>query len=99
MINNKSLMGLINNDKRIIFVDNPPVDIADDEDFLFLNKQRREESRKILLEHLKSVCQGDIYKPKNLKALGKTIDEHMKEKKKVKEDMNDLNKGKPKVEG
>jgi len=48
---------------------------------------------------LKSFCKDDIYEPKNLKTLSKAIDEHMKEKKKVKENMNELNKGKPKVKG
>jgi len=88
---------LIEECKEIIYVDNPPID--GDEDLLNSNEKRREDSRKILLEHLKYVCQDEIYKPENLKVLVEAIDKHMKEKKEVKEKMNKLNKGKPKVKG
>ncbi|CAG8560042.1 1356_t:CDS:2, partial [Paraglomus brasilianum] len=42
---------------EIIYVDNPPVDIADNEEIVNLNMKRREKSREMLLEHLRNVCQ------------------------------------------
>jgi len=87
---------LIERCNRIIYVDNPPVNIsiksAEDigknkkyEGLEDLNKKKREVSRKILLDHLKNVCQSYIYKPSNLSALGDVIGDYEEEKEKLKE--------------
>jgi predicted GTPase len=94
----KILGELIEGSKGIIYVDNPPL-IINDEESSTLSKNRRKESRKALLDHLKFVYQGESYKPANLDKLSNMISEHMEEKKRLKEEMNKLNKGKSKSEG
>lgn len=96
--NSESLKGLIEECNKIIYVDNPPVDV-DDEGEVNLRRKRREDSRKTLLEHLKFICQSDVYKPPNLGKLSNVISKHMQDKEVLKENINKLNKGKPKVEG
>jgi len=73
---------LIEQCNKIIFVDNQPIDIIDDEDLVFKNKQRRNESRKIILNHLREISQKqhDDYKPNNLSGLSNLIDNYMIEK-------------------
>jgi len=85
-------------DGGVVYVDNPSISVVDDEEVV-LNKGRREMSRKILLNHLKSVCRDDDYKPTNLVILSDLIDEYMKKKKNLKENMDKLSKGKPRVNG
>ncbi|CAI2185954.1 15962_t:CDS:2 [Funneliformis geosporum] len=66
----KELSDLIKScDKRIVYVDNPPIDISgkEVEKKINDNKRIREVSRKRLLEHLAN-CQ-EIYNPQNLKKL------------------------------
>jgi len=57
--------------KRVIHVNNPPLDIKDHEE-LALNKEDRESSRRKILDHLKESCQS-IYKPKKLQELSNEI--------------------------
>jgi len=86
--NSEGLRKLIGECKNIIYVDNPPVDAGDEEEKISRRK-RREDSRKILLEHLKSVCNdGDTYRPINLVALGSEIGKYMVKKEGLKEKMN-----------
>ncbi|CAI2161907.1 5557_t:CDS:10 [Funneliformis geosporum] len=63
---------------KLIHVNNPPIDI-DEEEELKIYKKARKKSRAILLEHLTENCQG-IYKPKNLEELTTRISKHIKEK-------------------
>src|SRR6185312_483015 len=66
--------------RRIIHVDNPPINIVGSgkkvEMRIALNKEIRAESRKILLKYLES-CQG-TYRPKSLDEINKKIDECVK---------------------
>ncbi|RHZ36505.1 GTPase [endosymbiont GvMRE of Glomus versiforme] len=57
---------------RIVYVDNPSLEVKDTNK-LRMNKEDREDSREILFEHLKEHCQGDSYKPENLKKLSEDI--------------------------
>ncbi|PKY49379.1 hypothetical protein RhiirA4_405355 [Rhizophagus irregularis] len=46
--------------KNIVYVDNPPINIFvdddDDEETIRINRKRRDQSRKLLLEHLEKAC-------------------------------------------
>jgi predicted GTPase len=85
---NESLKDLIKECNGMIFVDNPSVNIINDEESVDVNKKRREESRKILLDHLKSVCQDNIYKPTNLDTFNSAIGELMAKKERLSEEEN-----------
>ncbi|CAI2169544.1 17491_t:CDS:10 [Funneliformis geosporum] len=83
--NSESMKELIEECKNeIIFVDNPPIDIANDEDLVYLNKKRREESRERLLNHLKNICHDAVYKPENLVYLSEKLSKHVNRKEKLK---------------
>lgn len=58
--------------ERVVYVDNPPLDVDDEEELEF-NKEDREKSREILLEHLNKISQGEPYKPDKLKELSEDI--------------------------
>ena len=57
---------------RIVYVDNPSLEVKDTKK-LALNKEDREDSRDILLDHLNENCQGEPYNPPNLKKLSEDI--------------------------
>lgn len=84
--NSEDFKQLIEECNKIIYVDNPPVNIIGYKDLGNLNKERREESRKLLLEHLKEACQGNIriYQPKNLIELGDAVGKYEEKKKELK---------------
>ncbi|CAI2190992.1 14923_t:CDS:1, partial [Funneliformis geosporum] len=74
--------------KKVVYVDNPPISIAiaDNEDEkrkrereeeLQSNKKKRAKSREKVLEHLKNNCQNDSYKPEKLTNLSNEITEDM----------------------
>lgn len=73
-------------DKRIIHVDNPPLN---DNRKLEINKEKRSDSREILFSHLNKFSQL-IYKPQNLKEIGLGINDDMSEKEKIEEEMGKL---------
>jgi hypothetical protein len=58
--------------ERVIYVDNPSLNIKDKEE-LELNKEDRDDSRKILLEHLSKISQEESYKPEKLAQLSNEI--------------------------
>ena len=58
--------------EKVVYVNNPPIDI-EDEDELELNVDERNDSREILLEHLQTVCQSEVYKPEKLTKLSDAI--------------------------
>jgi energy-coupling factor transporter ATP-binding protein EcfA2 len=87
--NSGSLKDLIEKCNKMIFTDNPSVDI-DDEKEKEQKQARRKESRKILLNHLESVCKDDdTYRPINLIVLGSEIGKYMNRKKELKEKVKD----------
>jgi energy-coupling factor transporter ATP-binding protein EcfA2 len=81
--NSEGLKSLVERCNKVVFVDNPPIDI-DDEDLAKLYSRRREDSRRKLLEHLSSVCQDDTYRPANLIILSSEIGKYMVEKDELK---------------
>ncbi|CAG8447703.1 9237_t:CDS:10 [Cetraspora pellucida] len=85
---------------QVIHVDNPPIEIkgASEEEIEF-NKRKRNESKKILLDHLKEICQEDPYNPPNLKNLIAKVREKMEKKKKLDEALVKLRKQLKRVEG
>ena len=86
--NNQELTEVINSCHKLIHVNNPPLDI-DDQEELKIYKKVREESRIILLEHLAENCQ-DIYKPKNLEELTIRISKHVEEKESLEQEITSL---------
>ncbi|CAI2164805.1 1564_t:CDS:2 [Funneliformis geosporum] len=91
---NEGVVEMINScDKRIIHVDNPSININFNdsnkervETQIGLNKAVREESRKILLKHLKT-CEK-VYKPENFDKVDKLIkDDVMKENKRLRKEL------------
>ncbi|CAI2180980.1 6689_t:CDS:2 [Funneliformis geosporum] len=78
--------------ERIVYVDNPPLD---DEEKLEINKKKRIESRKILLEHLSKSYQEAPYIPDKLKELSKEIEsdysDYLKKKEELNEELKRLN--------
>ncbi|CAG8609444.1 6340_t:CDS:1, partial [Acaulospora colombiana] len=58
--------------ERFIHVNNPSIDYEEDDDSIKKIKEKREESRKILLNHLES-CRK-VYKPKDSDEINKKID-------------------------
>jgi putative ribosome biogenesis GTPase RsgA len=80
----KELSEIINSCNGIIHVDNPSLDLDLDvskrEEKLEKRKITRSKSREILLEHLKKVCQEDIYQPSKLQELSAEILVYMEKK-------------------
>jgi len=73
--NNESIIEMIKScNCKIIHIDNPPVNIKGKRaaERISSNKEIREDSRKVLLSHLKN-CQ-DIYRPRNLERINEKID-------------------------
>src|SRR6185312_14473326 len=82
--------------RRIVYVDNPSLEVKD-ANKLKMNKEDREDSQKILLEHLKENCQGEPYRPEKLTKLSDEIkdvySEYLEKKKELEEEMKRLNSG------
>jgi hypothetical protein len=74
--------------KKVIHVDNPPINIEDAEE-LELNKKKRNKSREKILNHLKENCQ-DSYKPQNLKELSLRLFDRIERKKEFNETRKEL---------
>ncbi|CAG8493776.1 4189_t:CDS:1 [Scutellospora calospora] len=85
--NNEQLAEVINSCVKVIHVDNPPLNV-NDENRLSLHKRDREVSKSILLAHLR-VCQGN-YKPSNLDMLNKRINEGIPEKEELEKEIKKL---------
>ena len=87
--------------EEVVYVNNPPVEIAgaDDETEAEINKRKRSRSRKILFDHLNKTCQEENYKPKNLEELEKKIHERMKKKRNLVNLLNKLENQLRKTEG
>ena len=82
--------------RRIIYVDNPSLEVKD-ANKLRMNKEDREDSQEILLEHLKENCQGEPYRPEKLTQLSDEIkdiySEYLEKKKELEEEIKRLNSG------
>ncbi|GBC10195.1 hypothetical protein RclHR1_09420003 [Rhizophagus clarus] len=64
---NEIIAEIVNSCKGIVHVDNPPIDIVDDnEGQIDFNRDIRKKSRIILLNYLEEVCQEKYYKWENL---------------------------------
>jgi hypothetical protein len=74
---NSELSEVIRTCKKVVHVDNSPMNI-DDELELSVNKRKREESRSKILVHLATNCFFN-YKPRNLDDLNSRIGNHMTE--------------------
>ncbi|KLL04517.1 MAG: hypothetical protein MRERV_20c049 [Mycoplasmataceae bacterium RV_VA103A] len=79
--------------RKVVHVDNPPVNTDDEED-LKLNEKKREKSRKILLDHLNKSCQNQKtpYKPPKLQGLSADIIEYMEEKERKRKELEEKKK-------
>lgn len=88
---NKRLTQMIENCNEIIYVDNPSVDI-DDEEEIVINKKMREKSRTTLINHLQNNCQEDYKLPQILEELNDKISDHMVRVKGLEERIDDLEK-------
>jgi len=75
--------------ERIIHVDNPPINV-EDEDELAVNLKKRERSRTILLTRL-AKC-DDVYKPHNLDTLNERISNYTTENEKLGKEIEEIKK-------
>jgi len=75
--------------ERIIHVNNPPLNLEDEDEVAF-NQKKRERSRTVLLAHLVK-CE-DIYKPENLDTLNERIDNYMTENEKLEREIEETRK-------
>src|SRR4051794_7344605 len=67
-----NLAEIIKSCNKVIHVDNPSLDV-DDEEELEIGKEDRDKSREILLEHLNKSCQESPYRPEKLTQLSEAI--------------------------
>jgi len=85
---------------RVIHVNNPSIGSKGaSKEEVEINESKRSESKKVLLDHLKEVCQKDDYNPQNLKDLSKKVSERIEKKKKLGEALEKLDKQLKRVEG
>ncbi|WNE40460.1 MAG: GTPase Der [Mycoplasmataceae bacterium] len=79
MLSEKELGNIINScQNRVIHINNPAVEGKEGRE-LAMNIEEREESRKMLLNHLKNNCQSsDSYKPQKLQELSSEISDYMR---------------------
>ncbi|CAG8574856.1 5340_t:CDS:2, partial [Ambispora gerdemannii] len=79
---------------EIIYLDNPPINIAGSgkriKDQITLNKEAREESRKRLLIYL-ATCEGN-YRPSNIDELDERVRDYMTNEEKLQKKMEELEK-------
>lgn len=75
--------------EKIIHVDNPSIEVEDDNEKR-VNERKRTRSRKMLLDHLKKTCQEVSYKPKKLQDLSSDIVDYMEKKKELEEELRKL---------
>lgn len=89
---NPRLAEIINSCRKLIYIDNPPLNDDYDEDEIVTNKKKREASRARLLAFL-GTCQED-YIPESIKQIKDRIDSHctetFKEKSKSEKELKDL---------
>ncbi|CAG8627307.1 20087_t:CDS:2 [Gigaspora margarita] len=76
---------------KVIHVNNPSLD-TDDDDELEDNKDYRNRSKKLILEHLKRTCQESPYKPEKLKNLSDGIIKYMEDKEKKRKELEEKKK-------
>jgi hypothetical protein len=74
--------------EKIIYVDNPPLNV-EDEDEINLNLKKRKESRKLLLTYLRKCY--DVYKPTNLDKINERVGNYVSEKEQIKKLLEDKN--------
>lgn len=74
---NKDMEYIIKKCNNFIHVNNPPIDTGDEREEEF-GRERRKESREILLTHLYVKCK-EIYNPGNLEEMNERIGEYMDE--------------------
>lgn len=88
---NRDLFNIIRN-AQVIYVDNPPINISGSgrrvERQIALNKEIREESRRILLAHLGN-CRS-VYNPSNLSTLNDRVRDYKTEEEKMQAQMAEL---------
>ncbi|RIA91147.1 hypothetical protein C1645_768275, partial [Glomus cerebriforme] len=79
---NEIIAKIVESCRGVIYVDNPPINIHNggDQKAIRINKKRREKSRAILLNHLKTTCQK-YYKLKVWDKLHANITSYMKDMK------------------
>ncbi|CAG8654931.1 12489_t:CDS:2, partial [Ambispora leptoticha] len=85
---------------RVIHVDNPPINTKGaSEEEIELNKSKRGDTKKLLLDHLEKTCQENVYKPQNLIELSEKIQKIIEKKKKLGEALDKLKEQLKIVEG
>jgi len=90
LLENETISEVIEScERRIIHVDNPPIDVEDEED-RERNRKKRKDSRSILLKHLKTCT--DSYRPRSLDEINEKINEYVieKEKSPLKEELDEV---------
>jgi len=81
---NQELVEIISSCNGTIYVDNPPISAGTDERRAKLNKKKREDSRRIVLDHLAENCQK-IYPFGEWNGIYVAVDNYIKEREKITE--------------